>query len=86
MANSKQRAPPPRRRQRPAALLAALIIGGASPGDLFAEANPKSRPYVAYMTHPFDQEIVTKRILKDGDEVRGGGGRRVLSRRFAIIY
>ncbi|KAL3779886.1 hypothetical protein HJC23_001476 [Cyclotella cryptica] len=38
------------------------------------EANPKSRPYVAYRGNPFDQEIVTRRILEDGLELRGTGG------------
>ena len=39
------------------------------------EANPKSRPYVAYRGNPFDQEIVSRKILEDGVEIRGGGGR-----------
>ena len=37
------------------------------------QANPKSRPYVAYRTSPFDQEIVSKKILEDGVELRGDG-------------
>jgi len=42
---------------------------------LLVEANPKSRPYVAYRTDPFDQEIVKGSILlQDGVEVRGGRG------------
>ena len=40
-----------------------------------AHANPKSRPYVAYRTDPFDQEIVSRRILEDGAEQRGTEGR-----------
>jgi hypothetical protein len=39
------------------------------------EANPKSRPYVAFRSSPFDQEIVSRKILEDGIEKRGGGGR-----------
>ena len=42
-------------------------------------ANPKSRPYVAYRTSPFDQEdgFVSRRIMENDDEQRGGedGGR-----------
>ena len=40
----------------------------------FVQGNPKSRPYVAYRTDPFDQEIVSTRILSDGVETRGGSG------------
>ncbi|KAL9184345.1 hypothetical protein ACHAXT_002431 [Thalassiosira profunda] len=40
-----------------------------------AHANPKSRPYVAYRTDPFDQDIVARRILEDGAEQRGTEGR-----------
>ena len=36
------------------------------------QGNPKSRPYVAYRTDPFDQDIVSTRILNDGVETRGG--------------
>lgn len=36
------------------------------------EANPKSRPYVAYRTDPFDQEIVSTKVLANGAEIRGG--------------
>ena len=33
------------------------------------QANPKSRPYVAYRTSPFDQdEFVSRRIMEDGIE------------------
>ena len=39
-----------------------------------AEANPKSRPYVAYRGDPFDQEIVSRKILEGGIEKRGGSG------------
>ena len=38
-------------------------------------ANPKSRPYVAYRTSPFDQVVGDKsptRIMMDGIEVSGG--------------
>ena len=36
------------------------------------QANPKSRPYVAYRTSPFDQqEFVSRRIMEDGVEQRG---------------
>ncbi|KAL7496238.1 hypothetical protein ACHAWT_005887 [Skeletonema menzelii] len=41
---------------------------------LLVSGNPKSRPYVAYRTDPFDQEIVSTQILSDGVETRGGGG------------
>jgi hypothetical protein len=49
---------------------AILIIG--------IHGNPKSRPYVAYRTDPFDQEIVSTRILSDGVETRGGGGSTII--------
>lgn len=47
-----------------------LILSLSLP--IVAQANPKSRPYVAYRTDPFDQEIVTTRVLFDGIETRGG--------------
>ena len=43
---------------------------------LVVDANPKSRPYVAYRTSPFDQEsgFASRRIMENGDEQRGGDG------------
>jgi len=41
------------------------------------QANPKSRPYVAYRTSPFDQdEFVSRRIMEDGIEQSSNKGGR----------
>ena len=50
-----------------------------------AACNPKSRPYVAYRTSPFDQEIVSRRIMEDGAEqssMEGGGRYDILFMKF----
>jgi len=44
---------------------------------LEVQANPKSRPYVAYRNSPFDQEVVSRRIMEDGEEQRGVDGGRI---------
>ena len=50
--------------------------------NVVVQANPKSRPYVAYRTSPFDQDdFVSRRIMEDGVEQRGGDGGR-----WDIIY
>ena len=45
---------------------------------VYVRANPKSRPYVAYRTSPFDQDVgggsVPLRIMEDGVETGGGVG------------
>ena len=64
-----------RRRQTlksPAMFLSIFTIITIQNGILQVQGNPKSRPYVSYCTDPFDQEIVSTRILADGVETRGG--------------
>ena len=87
-----RRRPRPRRRRRTVAAVAAsslllpplllllLVVGPpATRIDVvtFVRANPKSRPYVAYRTSPFDQDVgggnVPLRIMEDGAETGGGG-------------
>ena len=52
---------------------------------VYVRANPKSRPYVAYRTSPFDQDVgggsVPLRIMEDGVETGGGSGSSVPRRR-----
>eukprot|EP00577_Skeletonema_sp_RCC1716_P025264 CAMPEP_0113420034 /NCGR_PEP_ID=MMETSP0013_2-20120614/27114_1 /TAXON_ID=2843 ORGANISM="Skeletonema costatum, Strain 1716" /NCGR_SAMPLE_ID=MMETSP0013_2 /ASSEMBLY_ACC=CAM_ASM_000158 /LENGTH=182 /DNA_ID=CAMNT_0000307489 /DNA_START=74 /DNA_END=619 /DNA_ORIENTATION=+ /assembly_acc=CAM_ASM_000158 len=57
----------------PAIFLSIIAMITIQNGILQVQGNPKSRPYVAYRTDPFDQEIVSTRILADGVETRGGG-------------
>ena len=55
-----------------AATLALLLL--RRDAVVVVRANPKSRPYVAYRTSPFDQDdFVARRILADGAEQRGAG-------------
>lgn len=54
-----------------------LTIIDLSSVNVVVQANPKSRPYVAYRTSPFDQDdFVSRRIMEDGVEQRGGDGGR----------
>ena len=54
-----------------------LILIDLSSVNVVVQANPKSRPYVAYRTSPFDQDdFVSRRIMEDGVEQRGGDGGR----------
>jgi len=60
-----------------AAQIILLLIIDLSSVNVVVQANPKSRPYVAYRTSPFDQDdFVSRRIMEDGVEQRGGDGGR----------
>ena len=55
--------------------------------NVVVQANPKSRPYVAYRTSPFDQDdFVSRRIMEDGVEQRGGDGGRWDMKLYCIYY
>ncbi|KAL7546243.1 hypothetical protein ACHAWF_009577 [Thalassiosira exigua] len=72
---TSKRAPPP----LPSAHVSLRIVAHLLLLKGGVRANPKSRPYVAYRTDPFDQEIVGdgRRVLEGGVEARGGDEGRI---------